>query len=238
MHQRVDHAATRQHPRFPLRMPVLCESPAIPGYRALGLTWNVSRGGLLLEVPQPLSPGTPADLLLLTWSQNARAEAAAVWAAESPPSRMGLRFTKLTGTDRVAWERLLAFQAGPTPRTSIRIPIALEVTCRIPPGTWLPGQAENLSDGGLLLVLPRVIAGRTRVTVRVPPLLAFPSVEAEMDVVWTRSAPRGHGVLHGLRFCWDDISKELFLIGVLLRQFVDSDATTPGRKGEGAHPVV
>ncbi len=233
MEQTVDRPASRQHPRVPLRMPVFCESPAITGYRTVGLTQNVSRGGLLLEVPQALAPDTPTRLLLLMGDRNARAEGAVVWTAEDPPSRMGLKFTMMTEADRLAWEQLLDLQAGPKSRASVRIPMVLDVTCRDQPDTTLPGRIENLSDGGLLLVLSQDLSPQTQLTVTVPPWLTLPSVEAAMEVVWTRSAPEGDGVLHGLRFRADDIGKELFLIGTLLRQIVASDEETPGGTAEG-----
>jgi hypothetical protein len=195
----MDHAVTREPSRLQLRMPVFCESPAVPGYRTVGLTQNVSRGGLLLEVPQPLVPGTQTSLLLLTGDRNARAEAVVVWRAEDPPSRMGLKFTTLAGGDLATWERLLVL-------------------------------AENISEGGLLLILAEGLSPRTQLTVEIPPWFSLPAVEAEMEVLWMGNAARREGVLHGLRFCSDDIGKELFLIGALLRQLVDSDS---GGKEEG-----
>lgn len=228
----MDHAATRQHPRLPLRMPVFCESPAVPGYRTVGLTQNVSRGGLVLEVPQPLVPGTPTSLLLLTGDRNARAEAVVVWTAEDPPSRMGLKFTALTGGDLATWERVLVLQAGPTPRASVRLPIAVEVTCRVPPDIRVTGRAENLSEGGLLLFLGQGLLPATQLTVEIPPWFTLPAVEADMEVLWNRSVPEREGAAHGLRFRSDDIGKELFLIGALLRQLVDADAAPLGGQEE------
>lgn len=216
-------------------MPVLCESPAVAGYRTVGVTQNVSRGGLLLEVPQLLSAGTPTNLLLMMGERNARAEAVVVWSAEDQPSRMGLQLITLTESDRLAWDQFLAFQGGPTPRASVRIPIDLEVTLRIPPDVRVTGWIDNISDGGLLLLLSEGLSPQTQLTVAVPPWLTLPAVDAEMEVVWNRDASDGQGVLHGLRFSADDIGKELFLIGILLRQLVESDAATPGEKGNRNH---
>lgn len=215
------HTTTRKYSRFPMRVPVLCESPAIPGYRAAGVTQNVSQGGLLLEVATPLAPSTPMNLLLCTGAQNARAEAMVVWRAEDPPARMGLRFTTWEAADHIAWEHLLAFQASPTRRASVRIPMVLTVTCLIPPDTSLPGEIKNLSEDGLMIALPQAFPPPTRLTVAAGPWPSLSPVEAEMEVVWSRADPEGHGLLHGLRFCADDISKELFLIGTLLRQVID-----------------
>lgn len=209
----------RQFPRFSLRMPVLCEGKALPDQHGLGLTRNVSRGGLLLEISQSLEPGTPIGLRMLAGNRIARAEAEVVWKADQSPDHMGLRFTDLSGEDCVAWEHLLTFQAGPTPRASLRIPIDLEVTCVLPPGTQLQGRAENLSDGGLLVVLPQIVIPQTRLTVAVPPWFPLPPVEAE--VVWMLAAPEGRGILHGLRFIAEDAGRQQFLLGALFRRLLD-----------------
>ncbi len=208
----------RRHPRFRLRMPVLCESPVVPRYHTLGISRNVSWGGVQLEASQVLTPGTLTNLRLLTGDQIAHAEALVVWMVKQSPSLMGLRFTRLTGVDRLAWEQLMAFQAGPTPRTALRVPIVLEITCLVPPDTQLQGWAENLSDGGMMVVLPQAVAPRTRLSVAVPPGLNLPPVDA--DVVWTRTSVAKNGVVHGLQFLPDDTRKELFLIGTLLRQLL------------------
>lgn len=208
----------RQHPRFPLRMPVLCESRVVPHYHTLGISRNVSWGGLQLEASRALTPGTVTNLRLLTGDRIARAEAEVVWVVKRSPSLMGLRFTRLTGADRLAWEQLMAFQAGPTPRNALRVPIDLEVTCLVPPDTRLHGRAENLSDGGMMIVLPQAASPRTRLTVAVPPGLNLPPVEA--DVVWTRTGVAKNDVVHGVQFLPNDTRKELFLIGILLRQLL------------------
>lgn len=208
----------RQHLRFPLRMPVLCEGPGVHDYRALGVTQNVSQGGLLIEVPQLVTLGTETHLRLLTGDQIARAEALVVWTAEPRLSLMGVRFTTMTGGDSLAWKQLLAFQAGPTPRDSLRIPIELEVTCLIPPYTRLRGRIKNLSDGGMMIVFPQAVPPPTRVSVAVPRWLNLPPVHAE--VVWTGATSAVHGFVHGLHFTTNDTSKELFLIGTLLRELL------------------
>lgn len=209
----------RYHSRFPLRMPVLCEGAVGSEYRTLGLTQNVSQSGLLLVVPRLAVRGTAMNLRLLTGDRIARAEAGVIWTADKSPGFMGLRLTDLTGVDRLAWEHLITFQAGPTPRASLRIPIDLEVTCLLSSDTSLHGRVENLSDGGMMIVLSQPVTPQTRVSVVVPAWLILPPVEAE--VVWTRANPAVHGVVHGLRFLASDMGKELFLIGTLLRQLLN-----------------
>lgn len=196
-------------------MPVLCEGAAVPGYHAIGLTHNVSRGGLMLETVKPLTQGTATNLRLLVGDGIARAEATVVWKTDNPPCRMGFRFTMMDGADRLAWEKLLASQTGPTPRGSVRISMSLAVTCRVGPDTCLPGRIENLSDSGTMVVLPKKVPPQTRVTVMVPPWLILPPVEAE--VMWNRSGSGRDQVLHGLRFLADHVGREFFLIGAVLR---------------------
>ncbi|MEE8282944.1 MAG: PilZ domain-containing protein, partial [candidate division NC10 bacterium] len=62
----MNQAENRENPRLWVRVPVRCESEAVPGYRSLGLTQNVSRGGLLLEVPRVVPQGSTTSLRLLT----------------------------------------------------------------------------------------------------------------------------------------------------------------------------
>ncbi|MFQ5532925.1 MAG: PilZ domain-containing protein [Candidatus Methylomirabilales bacterium] len=209
------HSERRQDPRLPLRMPVLCERRRVRDSRTLGLTRNVSRSGLLLEGVEPLSPGTSASLRLLAGERIARAHAVVVWTSKVFPGSMGLRFTMMTGATYHAWAELLASQSGQPPRTSLRIPIDLEVTCVVPPGTRVAGRIENLSDGGLLVVLPRHLPPRTHLRVKGPPWITLPLAEAE--VVWSRAGSERDGVLHGLRVLEDEVSKELFLIGTMIR---------------------
>jgi hypothetical protein len=208
----------RRHSRFSLRMPVLCEKPEAHNYRSLGISKNVSQGGLLLEVAQPLVLGTSTGLRLLTGDRIARAEALVVWTAEDSLDMMGLRFTGMTEDDFLAWEQLLAFQAGPTPRASLRIPVDLEVTSLIPPNTRLQGRVKNLSDSGMMMILPREASPQTQVRVVVPTWLSLPPVVAK--VVWTRTGPGGRGVVHGLHFIANDVIKEVFLMGTLFRQLL------------------
>ncbi len=214
----MDQTGNRQDPRLSLRIPVRCESAAVPGYRTLGLTHNVSRGGLMVEAPRVVGRGVTTTLRLLTGDQITSAEAVVVWAAEKSPGRMGLKLTNMTEADCLAWQSLLAFQGGPTPRASLRIPIDLEISCLIPPDTCLMGRTENLSEGGLLVVLPWAVPPQTQVKVTGPEWLILPQVEAE--VVWSRVGPESTGVFHGLRVHSDEVGKELFIIGSILRMLL------------------
>jgi hypothetical protein len=173
----------------------------------------------MVEVAQALPPGTSMSLRLLAGDRIARADALVVWMAQPSPERMGLQFITLEGADRLAWEQLIAFQAGSTPRASIRIPLNLDVSCVIPPSTRLQGRAENISDGGLLVNLPQTVIPQTCLTVAVPPLLVLPPVDAE--VVWMLAASEGQSTLHALRFLSETRGRELFLFGALFRRLLD-----------------
>ncbi len=208
----------RQSPRFKLRMPVLCESPAVRDYRSLGLTENVSQSGLMVEAADLLPQGTSTDLRLLAGGVITRADAVVIWMAGNASGRMGLRFTRMTDANSAAWERLLTTQAAQGVRTSLRIPLDLEVTCVIPEGTRLRGRAENLSDGGMMVVLPQAVSLQTRVRLEIPLWLVLPPMEAQ--VVWMRGRADVPDVAHGLRFLTEERGKELFLIGTLLRRFL------------------
>ncbi len=222
------HPSARQHPRFPARLPLLFDSPAVPGPGG-GVTLNVSQGGLLLGVREPLSPGTPASLLLFTGDCVARAEIVVVWMVEDIPCRLGVRFTGLTGDDHLAWDRLLAYQAGPGPRACVRIPVALEVTCLLSPDSRVPGQIQNLSDDGLMLSLAQELAPRTHLAVSIPPWRSLPPVEVRAEVVWTRATSDRRGVLHGLRYRSDDREGSFFVAGALLRQLLDPQEVSSDR---------
>jgi hypothetical protein len=124
----------------------------------------------------------------------------------------------MTEVDSIAWEELLSFQGGPTPRTSLRIALDVEITCVTPEEIRLAGRVENLGDGGLLVVFPRAIPPQTRVKLEGPSWLFIPPVEAE--VVWTRAGPEGAGVLHGLSILARQRGRELFLIASMFRMLL------------------
>lgn len=58
-----------------------------------------------------------------------------------------------------------------------------------------------------------------------------------MEVVWSQPGLTEHGVLHGLRFCADDISKELFLINTLLRRLLQQEDVSPPQESWCDLPV-
>lgn len=87
--------------RLPLELSVTCKPKGQTGPPLQGQTGNLSRGGLLLRLPQSLPPDTMVELTLHTPHGPLWAEGAVVW-VEPPerrtpgePIRHGVRFTAL-----------------------------------------------------------------------------------------------------------------------------------------------
>jgi hypothetical protein len=78
---------------------------------------NLSEGGLLVELPELLSPGTQLDLIISVDDRSVRAEAEVVWAQELPPTpagsyRHGVKFTRFELQDRLTWAVFIAKAFG------------------------------------------------------------------------------------------------------------------------------
>jgi hypothetical protein len=72
---------------------------------------NLSEGGLLVELPELLSPGTQVD------DRSVRAEAEVAWAQELPTTpagsyRHGVKFTRFELQDRLTWAVFIAKAFG------------------------------------------------------------------------------------------------------------------------------
>ncbi len=104
--QRKDQA--RPEVRLSFEVSVTCHWAGLPSRPPVeGLTGNISRGGLLLLLPQVLSSGTNLELILHTVKGPLAARGEIVWAESSvgqllgPPFRHGFRFTA------IGWSTLL-----------------------------------------------------------------------------------------------------------------------------------
>ncbi len=83
----------RRFPRFPLYLPVLGLGSQLDQGELLGIVRNVSAGGMMVEFPVELVPGTGLDLALLTQNGPVEVEARTVWAAAGQGTvRHGLAF--------------------------------------------------------------------------------------------------------------------------------------------------
>jgi hypothetical protein len=87
--------------RLPFEVSVTCQRKGQPGLPLQGWTGDISPGGLLLRLPQGLSPGTLLELTLYTPNGPLTVGGTVVWAEPSQrrtpeePIRHGLRFTSL-----------------------------------------------------------------------------------------------------------------------------------------------
>lgn len=87
--------------RLPIELPVTCRRKGQEEPPLQGMTGDISRGGLLLLVPEVLPPGSALHIILHTPKGPLAAEGEVVWVeppgdrAVEPPFRHGLRFTSL-----------------------------------------------------------------------------------------------------------------------------------------------
>lgn len=98
--------------RMPLDLPVTC-LPKGPAATFQGRTGDVSRGGLMLRLPESLPPRTELEVILHTSTGPLKAEGVIAWAG-SPEGRepdalipLGLRFTSLNWSSSLALGLLL-----------------------------------------------------------------------------------------------------------------------------------
>lgn len=100
--------------RLPVEVPMTCRLQRRPGPALQGRTRNISRGGLLLLLPQVLSPGAALEVTLHTPAGSLAAAGTIVWAdprGRQLPGKLtkhGLRFTALTWSTSLALARFLA----------------------------------------------------------------------------------------------------------------------------------
>jgi len=87
--------------RVPLEISVTCTPTGRKGSTFRGLTGDISRGGLLLLLPEVVSPDSTLNVTLHTPNGPLTVEGAVVWVeppggrAVGPPFRHGFRFTSL-----------------------------------------------------------------------------------------------------------------------------------------------
>jgi CheY-like chemotaxis protein len=87
------YQAGRRFERFPVYLPVLGLGSQLDQGELLGMVRNVSAGGMMVEFPVELVPGTGLDLALLTQNGPVEVEARTVWTAAGQGTvRHGLAF--------------------------------------------------------------------------------------------------------------------------------------------------
>ena len=210
-------------PRFPLTVPVqitvqgASEAPALR--RLEGLTANVSEGGVALDLPDRVEPWTPLSLRVEAEDGPVMLEVLVVWAAEpAAPGRSvrhGCIIVAMDPERRETWRRLLrgfGYQR-PYTRRHPRYPLVAPVRCSIEAApAALEGEAENVSEGGLLIRLP--LALTVGALVRAALRLGGTVVERSSRVMWVLGATGDDGrriYRHGLEFTGEPLSRDLVL---------------------------
>lgn len=100
--------------RVPMELPVTCRLKEKPGPALEGKTGDISRGGLLLRLPEVVPPGTALEVTIPTSRGKIEAEGEIVWVEPSDAQRPGelirhgLRFTDISWPNQMALGLLLA----------------------------------------------------------------------------------------------------------------------------------
>ena len=173
----------------------------------MGWTRNLSEGGACLEVAGAFRPETPLRLRLQTERGAIEADAEVVWAGSPDPASgvgpHGVAFTRVAADQLQALRELLRTRKE-VRHAGFRVPLGLGVTCHLLGGEsdfCLEGRTADVSRGGLMIWLPRVlpVETRLRVTLHAPTEL----LTVEGRIVWVKP-PERRGpwelIGHGLRF--------------------------------------
>jgi hypothetical protein len=209
-------------PRFSLAVPVritVHEAAGLPAPRRLeGVTANVSEGGVAVDLPERLEPWTPVSLRVEAEEGTVSLDGLVVWAAEQAPAgavRHGCIIVAMDPNQREVWRRLLktfGFQRLYA-RHRPRFPLATPVRCSVeavPPA--LEGEAENVSESGLLVRLPLALAVGTAVQAALR--LGDTLWERAARVIWVLGATAEDGrriYRHGMEFTGDPLPQDVVL---------------------------
>jgi len=209
-------------PRFPLAAPVritVQEAAGLPAPRRLeGVTANVSEGGVAVDLPERLESWTPVSLRVEAGEETVSLEALVVWTAEQAPAgpvRHGCIIVAMDPTQREVWRRLLwnfGYQRLYSRRRP-RFPLATPVRCFVEAAApTLEGEAENVSEGGLLVRLPLALAVGTPVQAALR--LGDTLVERPARVIWVLGATAEDGrriYRHGMEITGDPLPRDVVL---------------------------
>lgn len=155
-------------PRFLVALPakVMVVDQAVPGsHRVLtAATANVSEGGMALDLQEALPPWTPVEVQVERPEGTVALEAIVLWHEDlssrrgTSGVRHGLMLSHLPQGARQGWDVLLKGlgHVGPPTRQRTRFPLEARAVCEVQGrgGQPLEGRAENISRGGLGLLLP------------------------------------------------------------------------------------
>ncbi len=226
-----------RHLRYDACLPVVCRAVARTEEAPLsliGMTRNVSLGGLQAELPAAPPEGA-VEILLRVGERAVTAQGRLAWSRPVPEgTRCGFAFIGMEAGHAAVWEAFLAQQGGPTPRLHGRLAMDLSITCRLRgrPGRDLAGRLGNVSDGGMLVRLPAPLEVGQEMDVTL--LTPETPLVVSATVAWGDRAPlpdEGGLIRHGLRFlppvAEGALRQDLFLARALLAEYLRQTGAAP-----------
>jgi c-di-GMP-binding flagellar brake protein YcgR len=198
----------RRFTRYPIVFPILfTQKTSAPSSPGAGWTCDLSGAGACVELAEPLPAQAELQVRIQTDRGPFEVDAQVVWAGERPPAdrgiRHGLAFTQLSRDQRRALRSLLLAKRRETRRAGVRLPFEAAVTSQSKgeAGPLLQGQTRDVSRGGLLLRLPKIVPPDTTLDLT---LHTRPGpLTAEGAVVWRErlgGQAAGPPFRHGFRF--------------------------------------
>lgn len=201
------HLKRRRFARYLIALPLLYKSrgPA-PGRVGVSWTRDLGEGGTCAELSEALPVGAPLTARLQMDRGLIEAEAHVVWVQDPVPAaggvQHGLAFDSIPPDQQRLLQEVLVSR-GESQRAAVRLPLDIAVTCREKglAGAPIPGRTGNISRGGLLLCLPRVVPVETVLGLTLH--TSYGPLTAEGAIVWVDPRePRTpeEPIRHGLRF--------------------------------------
>ena len=226
-------------PRFLVALPasVRVADHAVPGAQRVltAVTANVSDGGMALDLQEALAPWTPVEVQVEAAGGTLMLEAIVLW-HENPSHprgsstiRHGLMLSQVPPGARQGLEGLLKGLGHLTSSTRrhIRFPVDARVVCGLEGrgGPPMEGRVENISCGGLGLLLPERLPAGTGLEVEV--LTRGEDLRMAGRVAWSSPLPvrtGGSAFRHGVEREAGDWPHD-FVLDLYLRE----EQSRPGR---------
>jgi len=206
--------------RYTIVLPVMCTTQTPSRSRAqVGWTRNMGESGTCLVLPERLPENQPLRLCFQTDGGHLKAEGRVVWVGQLGLDliRHGIAFTRIAPEHRRALRDLLLVQGHVRP-AGLRLSVSMPISCRCRglAGPPVQGRTGDISRGGLLLCLPRVLSAGTELvgTLQTP---AGP-LTLGGTIVWVEASKRrlsSESIRHGLQFTILDAAIELALARLL-----------------------
>lgn len=227
-------------PRFLVALPakVTVVDQVGPGDHRVftAVTANVSDGGMALDLPEALAPWSPVEVQVETGEGTVVLEAVVLWHEDlgrrrgDAGVRHGFLLSQIPPAARRGWEALLRGlgHLRPSTRGNTRFPLEARAVCQVMgrAGPPLEGRTENMSRGGLGLLLPERLPAGTGIEVEV--LTRQEPLRMGGRVIWSSPLPVGtrglayrHGVVREAGDWPHDFVLDLYLQEAQLRRGLD-----------------